>query len=121
MNLKTKRIMKSGHSHYIILDKGIVKEYDLKKGQKLERKVDFNENGFTIHYSLSQSSILEKDIESLSDIFLEDPDLLMGMKNNEISCKPALFRRFNPSLTKRKIMEPRLDNAFKKWKELYQG
>ena len=103
MQLKTRKIYKHGNSHYHLIDRNIVKEYDLRKGQKLERTIELHENGFSINYQILQTTILERD-----EVWVKE---MLGLNKN--MPLPTLYKLFNPSGRNKDLMQGRLDMAYK--------
>ena len=102
MQLRNRKIYKHGNSHYTLLDSKIIKEYDLRKGQSLERVIDLHEDGFSINYRILQSTILERDTEIIKKLLASNINMPLH----------SLYIQFNPSKANKEYMQGRCKAAY---------
>lgn len=79
-----------------------MKEYDLRKGQSLERTIELHENGFSINYQVLQTTILERDVVWVKEMLALNDQMPL----------PTLYKLFNPSGRNKDLMLGRCKSAY---------
>ena len=106
MRLKSRKLTEVGNSLFVNLGMKIKKMYGLRKGTELDLNlIQSSLEEFTIKFSFSNKTLLERDVKKLDEIFESNP--MLTEKH-----KPAIFKMFNPHGLNRALMQGRLEKAF---------
>ncbi len=77
-------------------------EYNILTGQRLDGHIERRDDGPSIHLSIKQSTILERDIALVDLILAGNPNM----------SRDSVYIQFNPHGKNKKIMQARLNAAY---------